>query len=236
MLLMSNVSQTPLHVPPVVAVLPSFLSTSTHTPRQHPPAPQTAPAHDTPAATPAPAPTPADASPTRAFTSDEAWLRAQTDSRRLDAMWMAAELNTIPDLMRDQEDHLSAASPSVLMSMPPSGLIRSICFVGEHMTFALSADQLKQALAMSSILHHLPWSAWLGAGQQHAAQLLACALSAKECTHTVGCLSSRAAKQRQQHHSIVTPGCKDALSMSVITTGHQIQSNSATRWVDFVCT
>jgi len=120
-------TQTPLQDSPILAVLPSFLSSSIHSPRQTAPAPPTGP--DSPVDVPITASS--APSPSRSYNSDEAWLRAQTDSCRLDAMWMASDLNSIQDLVQDQEDHLSPASP--LTSMPPSGLIRSICFVGEHM-------------------------------------------------------------------------------------------------------
>ncbi len=122
-------TQNPLEDSPILAVLPSFLSSSIHSPRQKAPAPPTSTGPDSPVDVPITASS--APSPSRCYTSDEAWLRAQTDSCRLDAMWMASDLNSIQDLVQDQEEHLSPASP--LTSMPPSGLIRSICFVGEHM-------------------------------------------------------------------------------------------------------
>ncbi len=125
-------TQTPLEDSPILAVLPSFLSSSIHNPRQTAPAPPTPTGPDSPVDVPITVSS--DPSFSRSYTSDEAWLRAQTDSCRLDAMWMASDLNTIQDLVQDQEEHLSPASP--LTSMPPSGLIRSICFVGEHMCSA----------------------------------------------------------------------------------------------------
>ena len=125
-------TQTPLDDSPILAVLPSCLSSSIHSPRHKAPAPPTPNGPDSPVDAPI---TASDApSPSRSYTSDEAWLRAQTDSCRLDAMWMASDLNSIQDLVQDQEEHLSPASP--LTAMPPSGLIRSICFVGEHMQSA----------------------------------------------------------------------------------------------------
>ncbi len=125
-------TQSPQEDSPILAVLPSFLSSSIHSPRQKAPAPPSPTGPDSPADVPMTASS--APSPSRSYTSDEAWLRAQTDSCRLGAMWMASDLNSIQDLVQDQEEHLSPASP--LTSMAPSGLIRSICFVGEHMRSA----------------------------------------------------------------------------------------------------
>ena len=111
-------TSTPHQESPTVALLPCLLSTTTQRLKQHPPAP------------PPPSKNSADAtmtspqSPSKTYTSDEAWLTAQTDSKRLDAMWMSSD-SSIPDLMQDQHEQLST-------TMPPSGLIRSICFVGNQ--------------------------------------------------------------------------------------------------------
>lgn len=111
----------------VLAVLPSFYS-----PQQKPPQ-QATPAQTTDANVPD-APAAADAvdpqSPSRVHASDEAWLKAQTDSRRLEAAWMTCDLGSVPDVLQYQEDQLQSqmAGPS----LPPSGLIRSICFVGKQ--------------------------------------------------------------------------------------------------------
>ena len=112
---------------PVLAVLPSFYSWQQKPPTQETPAQNT----DTklPAASPA-----ADAdnpqSQSRTYASDEAWLKAQTDSRRLEATWMTSDLGSVPDVVRHQQEQLHRHMPGA--SLPPSGLIRSICFVGEH--------------------------------------------------------------------------------------------------------
>ncbi|KAL0033688.1 hypothetical protein WJX77_000833 [Trebouxia sp. C0004] len=130
-------TQTPLEDSTILAVLPSFLSSIIHNPRQKAPAPPTPFGPDSPVDLPITASS--DVSFSRSYTSDEAWLRAQTDSCRLDAMWMASDLNSIQDLVQDQEEHLSPASP--LTSMPPSGLIRSTCFVeipGKQNSLALA--------------------------------------------------------------------------------------------------
>ncbi|DBA93331.1 TPA: hypothetical protein ACH3X2_003608 [Trebouxia sp. C0005] len=131
------VTQTPLADSPILAVLPSFLSSSIHSPSQKAPAPPTPTGPDLPVDVPITAT--GAPSPSRSYTSDEAWLKAQTDSCRLDAMWMASDLNSIQDLVQEQEEHLSPASPLTLM--PPSGLIRSICFVeipGKQHSLALA--------------------------------------------------------------------------------------------------
>ena len=110
---------------PVLAVLPSFYSSGQNLPKQKPPTPTNT--TETPAAT-ATAAT-ADPLPGKTYASDEAWLRAQTESRRLEATWMTSDMASIPEVMQFQQDQMQEhASPA---SLPPSGLIRSICFVGE---------------------------------------------------------------------------------------------------------
>ena len=170
-------TQTPLEDSPILAVLPSFLSSSIHSPRQKAPGPPTPTGPDSPVDVPITASS--APCPSRSYTSDEAWLRAQTDTCRLNAMWMASDLNSIQDLVQDQEEHLSPASP--LTSMPPSGLIRSICFVGEHMNSAFCNPLVvwrscqyyiscSQARSLSSaLLHsdvHAPWVKWQGLPKQ----------------------------------------------------------------------
>ena len=111
---------------PVLAVLPSFYSS------QRKPFTPEAPVLPTNAES-TPTSKTADAddhqSPSRTHASDEAWLKAQTDPRRLDATWMTSDLGSIPDVLQHQQDHMDGHVS--LASMPPSGLIRSICFVGE---------------------------------------------------------------------------------------------------------
>ena len=112
---------------PVLAMLPSFYS-----PQQKPPT-QEALAQTTDAELPA-ASLADDAddpqAQSRTYASDEAWLKAQTDSRRLEATWMTSDLRSVPDVVQHQQDQLQGHMPGA--SLPPSGLIRSICFVGEH--------------------------------------------------------------------------------------------------------
>ena len=109
---------------PVLAVLPNFYSTGHRSPKQTPPDPTNiteTPAAETPATS--------DQLPGRSYASDEAWLRAQTELRRLDAMWMTSDMASIPEVMQHQQDQMQEHASTA--SLPPSGVIRSICFVGE---------------------------------------------------------------------------------------------------------
>lgn len=126
---------------PVLAVLPSFYSS-----QQRPPSQQT-PAQATDVQLPAASPAAIVANPwaqSRAYASDEAWLKAQTDSRRLEATWMTSDLGSVPAVVQHQQEHVQGHLPGP--ALPPSGLIRSICFVGEHhrsISPAITAEQLK---------------------------------------------------------------------------------------------
>lgn len=112
---------------PVLAVLPSFYSS------QHKPPTQQTPGQSTEAELPAASPA-ADAdnpqSQGRTYASDEAWLKVQTESHRLEATWMTSDLTSVPDVVQHQQGQLQAQMPGP--ALPPTGLIRSICFVGEH--------------------------------------------------------------------------------------------------------
>lgn len=111
----------------VLAVLPSFYSPQQKPPRQATPSQTTdAKVPDAPAAPDAVEPQ----SPSRIHASDEAWLKAQTDSRRLEATWMTSDLSSVPDVLQHQEEELQSHIPGP--TLLPSGLIRSICFVGEQ--------------------------------------------------------------------------------------------------------
>lgn len=121
----TNMSSTPDI--PVLAVLPSFYSPEQKAPPRNPPSPTT-PA-DSPAAPSAPEVND-PLSPTTSYLSDEAWLKAQTDAHRLEAIWMTSDLSSVADVVRHQQDQEQV--PLLAASMPPAGLIRSVCFVGKH--------------------------------------------------------------------------------------------------------
>ena len=122
------------HDSPVLAVLPSFYSPGLRPSKQPPPASSSSPTDSATTDTVGAAPE----SPSKAYDSDEAWLRAQTDAHRLEATWMTADMSSIPEVMQYQQDQADTQLPAA--SMPPSGLIRSICFVGEQ--FNITAAQL----------------------------------------------------------------------------------------------
>lgn len=127
----TNMSSTPDI--PVLAVLPSFYAPDQKAPLGNPdPAPTTT--AETPDASAAPDVTGDPQSPSRTYASDEAWLKAQTDARRLEATWMTCDLGSVADVVQHQQDQMQGHMPAT--SMPPSGLIRSICFVGECATTA----------------------------------------------------------------------------------------------------
>lgn len=117
---------------PVLAALPSFYSPGHRPPQPTPnPSPTTVAGHPTsPATASADHQVLANESPSKAYASDEAWLRAQTDARRLEATWMTNDMGSIPEVMQHQQEQMQESVS--IAPMPPAGLIRSICFVGKY--------------------------------------------------------------------------------------------------------